>query len=117
MKTSKPNTPKTAGSNSAAPIITALLAGVALGAVAVANKRKLAAGASFAAKKLDPVIDGTKSQFDKAVKATTTRFGDILINFGEAVERMRARRLQNERNRDLMHPQASGETDRLHAVG
>lgn len=113
----KTKTLKTGGTTSAAPIVAALLAGIAVGAVAYAKRKELAAAGSLAAKKLDPVVDGAKSKFGDAVKAIKTRAGDILINFGEAAEEDRKRRLQDARNRVQTHPQGTGETDRLHAVG
>ncbi len=112
----KIKTPKTVGTTSAAPVVAALLTAVAVGAVAYAKRKELAAAGTLAAKKLDPVIDGAKSMFDRTIAAVKTRAGDILINFGEAVEEDRKRRLQDARNRVQTHPQGTGETDRLHAV-
>ncbi len=109
-KTSK--TLKNAGANSAAPIITALLAGVALGALTYAKKRELAAASTLVAKKIEPAIDGAKSKFGKAVEAVVTRGGDILINFGEAVDQARKTKVQRLRNPEMTHPQQDSQTRR-----
>lgn len=114
MKTSKT---KNAGTSSATPIAVALLAGFTLGAVAYAKRKELGAMGATGAKMLDPVVTGTKSTFDKALDAAKTWFGDKLVYLGKATEQMRAQRAQRLRNPEMLHPQRSGDSDRLHAVG
>ncbi len=109
MKTKTLKT-KTAGTNSAAPIAVALLAGVAVGAIAYAKRRELAAVGATGAKMLDPVVTGAKSKFGKTLDAVTTRMGDIVMNFGEAVDQARKLKAQRVRNPEMMHPQQGGES-------
>lgn len=117
MKTLKKPSTNT-GANSA-PIAFAVLAGFGLGVAVAMNQKKLTAVGTLTAKKIEPAIDGAKSKFGKAVEAVVTRGGDIIMNFGEAVDQARKQRLQRDRNIGLVHPQHSGESDgdRLRAAG
>ncbi len=110
MKTLKKPSTNT-GANSA-PIAFAVLAGFGLGVAVAMNQKKLTTVGTLVAKKIEPAIDGAKSKFGKAVEAVVTRGGDILINFGEAVNQARKTKVQRLRNPEMTHPQQDSQTRR-----
>ena len=105
----KIKTPKTVGTTSAAPIVAALLAGVAVGAVAYAKRKELAAAGTLAAKKLDPVVVGTKNMVTAALDKVQGPFGTTVVNFGALLKSRRELRAQALRNPETF-PQHGGES-------